>query len=186
MGTRGLIRLADAQGKPYATLYSQYDSYPEGIGAKLYKFLRGFKISNGFESNATILYSVRRYNNFLDFLAEGPARNDTLIEAVTVARDKAIQRAERDQYDQSTIKQANGAGCLYAQLVAHLKINIGTIYLELSSPLMNDTNIMLEYVYEIRTGDSGITVQVNDHGELGQVLSLDAFGAYCGVEVDGA
>jgi hypothetical protein len=37
-------------GKPLATIYRQFDGYPEGRGKELAKFLAGMKIVNGYSS----------------------------------------------------------------------------------------------------------------------------------------
>lgn len=47
MGTRCLTIVEDEEGKELVTLYRQYDGYPEGHGAELKSFLKGFKIVNG-------------------------------------------------------------------------------------------------------------------------------------------
>lgn len=47
MGTRCLTIVEDEQGKELVTLYRQFDGYPEGHGAELKSFLKGFNIVNG-------------------------------------------------------------------------------------------------------------------------------------------
>lgn len=47
MGTRSITRIQDEHGS-YATIYMQYDGYPEGLGAELADFLAPFTVVNGF------------------------------------------------------------------------------------------------------------------------------------------
>jgi hypothetical protein len=47
MGTRCLTIVEDEDGKELVTLYRQFDGYPDGHGAELKSFLKGFKIVNG-------------------------------------------------------------------------------------------------------------------------------------------
>ena len=46
MGTRCLVTVTDGN-KEILCLYRQFDGYPEGMGADLPKFAKGFKIVNG-------------------------------------------------------------------------------------------------------------------------------------------
>jgi hypothetical protein len=179
MGTRGLIRLCDAEGKVYATIYCHWDAYPEGLGVQLYKFLKDFSVGNGLDFNASKMYAIRKYTEFLNFLGEEKsttqATRDHLKQAVAQAKGETEGRLCHDLNGSSHLKQANGPGCLYAQLIAHLKVTVGSIYLELPS-----TPVLVAFEYEIRASTSGvITIQVNGEGE---VMDLKAFGAMCGVE----
>lgn len=182
MGTRGLIRLCDEYGKIYAIVYSHWDSYPSGLGLILYKFLNGFNVSNGIGYKAASLYSVRKYTEFLDFLAKQRDADirDVLIKATTLALEQAQKTANRfDDFPcesaDTNMKQANGAGCLYAQLIAHLKVEMGSVYLQPADTDAKD-QIMLEYVYEIKvTEGGGITIAIDDEGPL----DLVAFEARC-------
>ena len=58
MATRGLIRFAKREDgvtfnehpgvdKIHVEIYNHYDSYPEGLGVNLSKFLNEFKVVNG-------------------------------------------------------------------------------------------------------------------------------------------
>lgn len=47
MGTRSLTVFKDNDGREICVLYRQFDGYPEGHGAELRNFLRGFKVVNG-------------------------------------------------------------------------------------------------------------------------------------------
>lgn len=47
MGTRCLTVIEDDQGTELLVMYRQYDGYPEGHGAELKSFLKGFKVING-------------------------------------------------------------------------------------------------------------------------------------------
>jgi hypothetical protein len=190
MGTRGLIRLCDDQGQVYAIVYSQLDSYPQGLGAKLYRFLHEFTISNGMEMKAPMLYSMRKYTEFLDFLQQPeqqmhtePQIHRVLLEAATQARDAAKKRADLITFDRSsTLKQANGIGCLYAQLIAHLKVTLGSIYLEPVYTRERVHDLLQEYKYDIVLDESGnITVGVTGHGLTGEAMDLEAFATLCGV-----
>ena len=174
MGTRGLIRLCDDQGQVYGIVYSQHDSYPQGLGAKLYRFLHGFTISK----KAPMLYSMRKYTEFLDFLQEPeqqihttPQLHRVLLETATKARDAAKKRADSITFD-----------CLYAQLIAHLKVTLGSIYLEAVYTTERVHDLLQEYNYDISLSESGkITVGVTGNGLTGEAMDMEAFAILCGV-----
>jgi hypothetical protein len=64
--------------------------------------------------------------------------------------------------DQTAENSANGAGCLAAQLVAHLKDKIGNVYLE---PRMKvDGECGEEYVYRLHVNDKDISVVLSGGG----------------------
>lgn len=46
MGTRSIVQFQE-NGEPIVSVYQQYDGYPEGVGKKLYEFLKDFTIVNG-------------------------------------------------------------------------------------------------------------------------------------------
>ena len=48
MGTRSLTVLQDNDGQEIAVLYRQMDGYPEGHGAELARYLKPFRVVNGF------------------------------------------------------------------------------------------------------------------------------------------
>lgn len=179
MGTRGLIRLCDAKGNVYAAVYTQYDSYPGALGAKLQGFLSGFTISNGFEFAAPILLSIRKYNDLLAYVEQDwnllPDTRQKLISDLQVAQQHLESNAMLLNAHRSSSKQANGIECLYAQLIAHLKVTIGSVYLHL--PGEDISGSMIEYVYEIRPNDAEdqLTVKVGDSDSM----DLVSFGDYC-------
>ncbi len=184
MGTRGLIRLCDEHGKVYAVVYNHWDSYPSCLGLRLYKFLDGFTFSAGMEMNSSKLHSVRKYTDFLTFITEGnhfdTPRQEILINATKSALEHAQLSAMQDSSGGNTSpvssKRANGVGCLYAQLIAHLKVDIGSVYLHPADADERD-QFLLEYVYEIKTNeqDGTITIAVNNE----EPLKLDAWEARC-------
>lgn len=47
MGTRALTFVYNESNTPIINMYSQYDGYPEGHGAKLARFLRSGQLING-------------------------------------------------------------------------------------------------------------------------------------------
>lgn len=47
MGTRCLTIIEEEDGQEILVMYRQYDGYPEGHGAELKSFLKGFKVVNG-------------------------------------------------------------------------------------------------------------------------------------------
>lgn len=47
MGTRALVIIEDETGKHLATLYNQYDGYPEGLGVKLFGIAGDGRLVNG-------------------------------------------------------------------------------------------------------------------------------------------
>lgn len=52
MGTHSVINIFGEDRKPLASIYTQYDGYPEGVGSNLYNFLLKRKITNGYGMDA--------------------------------------------------------------------------------------------------------------------------------------
>jgi len=175
MGTRGFVRLCDAHGRVYANIYCHWDGYPEGLGSRLYRFLLGFKVRNGLDVDADAAFAVRKYDDIVNFVTQDRNISSETRFLVVHAAGKALSEARCRMH--RTSKEANGPGCLYAQLVAHLKLTVGSIYLEVDPA----EACMAEYVYEIRTSRSGsISVQVDD----GSPMDVEAFGGFCGATIE--
>ena len=65
MGTRSLAYVIDENKNILATIYKQYEGYPEGMGKDLYTLLAGRKLCNGFTSDD----SYTEYSNGMGGLA---------------------------------------------------------------------------------------------------------------------
>ncbi len=83
---------------------------------------------------------------------------------------------------QYTGKHTTRAGCIFAQLIAHLKGTVGSVYLEPVSG--NDSSsylsLFIEYVYEISVDGAGkITVKIFGHGLAGEPMDVETLGAFC-------
>ena len=65
MGTRSLAYVIDEKKNILATIYRQYDGYPEGMGYDLYNVLAGRKLCNGFTSDT----DYKEYSNGIGDLA---------------------------------------------------------------------------------------------------------------------
>ena len=65
MGTRSLVYVIDEKKNILATIYRQYDGYPEGMGYDLYNVLAGRKLCNGFNSDT----DYKEYSNGMGDLA---------------------------------------------------------------------------------------------------------------------
>jgi hypothetical protein len=71
--------------------------------------------------------------------------------------------------------QANGAGCLAAQMIAHFKTGVGGFYIESLSP---DGKYDNDYTYIVRVQPAGITLKVMDYDGLifdGTIADFKAF-----------
>lgn len=83
--------------------------------------------------------------------------------------------------DTETVKQANGAGCLAAQLIANFKDGAGGIYIQPVSAV----NCGQDYCYHVYADDTnGITVKcfevrANNRKELLFNGTVEAFGEFC-------
>jgi hypothetical protein len=81
----------------------------------------------------------------------------------------------------SEIKQANGAGCLAAQMIAHFKDGVGGIYIQPVSA----TDCGQDYCYHVYADDTnGITVKcfemrANNRKELLFNGTVEALGEFC-------
>lgn len=53
MGTRSLVEFIEGESNVLATIYQQYDGYPEGVGRELADFLASGTLVNGIPMGAT-------------------------------------------------------------------------------------------------------------------------------------
>lgn len=75
---------------------------------------------------------------------------------------------------------ANGAGCLAAQLIKHLKTDIGGIYIVKPRTKLEDE----DYGYEITVQENlGVNVVVRKHGRKVFDGNVFQFGEFCGKDM---
>ncbi|SLN74885.1 hypothetical protein ROJ8625_04120 [Roseivivax jejudonensis] len=58
MGTRALIHVQE-RGETLVTCYAQYDGYPDGVGAAIYRSLGRLKLVNGLRGEPDVMNGVK-------------------------------------------------------------------------------------------------------------------------------
>lgn len=149
MGTRSTTTIVDEDGKTLVKFYRQYDGYPSGHGQELAKFLGGVDRLNGFslgDRSLTPFYQYDFKKHRMQF--HGPVESGN----------------------------ANGMGCLAAQLLTHFKLHtgIGGIY---CIPVNDDQQ---EYNYLVAPDEEqGYHIICTDEKETLFAGSLPDFVTFC-------
>jgi hypothetical protein len=80
--------------------------------------------------------------------------------------------------------QANGAGCLAAQMIAHFKVGVGNFYIV---PLQEEDDYAHDYTYTIKVdrqlGGGNISITVHAYGDQIFEGSIQSFKEFVAEEV---
>ena len=80
--------------------------------------------------------------------------------------------------------QANGAGCLAAQMIAHFKVGVGNFYIV---PLQEEDDYAYDYTYTIKVGrqlgGGNISITVHAYGDQIFEGSIQSFKEFVAEEV---